>query len=279
MINACDRVDLPYDGSSGPVTGSGTGIPRNVIVEDFTGFRCVNCPLATEALEQLEGVYGDQLIPVGIHMIDFFCEPQADPEHPGFFLTDFRTPDGQAYENTFEVFGIPVGTVNRTEDNGSLLIGFGAWDGKIGEVLSTPADVDIKIKQAEYNAGSGQIDVQIDALFDNAVDGSHNLTIYLLEDSILEGQYDGSDVLENYLHRHVFRGTLNSTWGDQFFTDASPGDSLRYEGSFSLPSSISSAPSPNPDIDISKCEIVAYIYKSGFDEYEIIQAEKKHVDM
>lgn len=280
IFTACDNIDDPYDGASGPVTGGVDGIPRKVIVEDLTGFRCVNCPLASDALSTLvEDVYGDQLIPVGVHMIDFFTEPQTDPDHPGYFLTDFRTQAGLDYENEFGVFGIPIGLVNRTEDSGNILIGFGAWDGKVGDILAEPADVDIKIKKAEYVASSGQIDIEIDAILDNGIDGDYNLTLYLVEDSILEGQYDGSDVLEDYLHRHVFRGALNGSWGESIFTSPSAGDSIHFEGSYALPSSLSSAPDPNPDIDVLKCEVVAYIYKSGINEYEIIQAESKHVEI
>ena len=280
LFTSCDRVELPYDGNTGPVTGGVQGVPRKVIVEDFTGFRCVNCPLASETLKQLqEDVYGDQMIPIAVHMMDFFAEPQADPSYPGYFLKDFRTVDGAEYESTFSVFGIPIGMVNRTEDNSNLLIGFGAWDGKIAEILANPADVEIKIKDASFDPGSQQVNVEIDAILANNIDGDYNITVCLVEDSIVDAQYDGSDVITDYIHRHVFRGSLNTSWGEPIFSDAAAGDSIRFENSFSLPSSINSAPNPNPEIDMSKCEIVAYIYNSGFGEYEIIQAEKKHVEV
>ena len=280
IFSACDTIEDPYDGSSGPVTGGVNGIPRKVLVEDFTGFRCVNCPLASEAADNLQtNVYGDQMIIVGVHMIDFFTQPEADPDHPGYFLTDFRTQAGADYESEFGVFGIPIGVVNRTEENDNILIGFGAWDGKIGDLLMQPADVDIKIKHSEYISSSGEIDIEIDAIVDNNLNGDFKITLYLVEDSILEGQYDGSEVVEDFLHRHVLRGALNGSWGESIFSSPSAGDSIHFEGSFALPSSISSTPASNPDIDISKCEVVAYIYKSGIDEYEIIQVEKAHVEV
>jgi len=279
IFSSCDRVEFPHEIQEETcLSTTGQVIPRNVIVEDFTGFRCVNCPSASNTLEQLQGIYGDQLIPVGVHVVDFFSEPQANPTYPGLFVTDYRTPDGAEYENAFGILGIPVGTVNRTKENGSLLSSYGAWDGKVGELVVIPADVAIKIKKAEYTSSSNSIQIEVDAILANSLNGNYNMTIYLVEDSILDGQFDTSEVIEDYVHRHVLRGTLNGTWGNPIFSDRCAGDSIRFAGNYSLPSSINSAPNPNPDIDISKCEIVAYIYKTGFEEYEIIQAQRKDVD-
>ena len=279
LVLACDKVDDPYSG--GPSTGGPIeGVPRKVLVEDFTGFRCVNCPQATEIAENLkENVYGDQMVIVGVHSVDFFSEPEVDPDHPGYFITDFRTEAGADYENEFGVFGIPVGAINRVEVDGNVLVSPGGWDGAIGGLVTLPADVEIKIKDATYQTSSQLVDVTIDALVVNGLTGDYNITLYLVEDSILEGQYDGAEVIEDYLHRHVLRGALNSSWGESIFTDPNGGDSVRYEGSFALPSTLGNPGVPNPDIDLTKCEVVAYIYKSGFEEYEIIQVEKEHVDI
>ncbi len=43
-------------------------VRRNVLVEEFTGQKCINCPTAATAIEQLEHTYtADHLIAVGIH--------------------------------------------------------------------------------------------------------------------------------------------------------------------------------------------------------------------
>lgn len=279
LIFACDKVDDPYAG--GPSTGGPIeGVPRKVLVEDFTGFRCVACPQASETAENLqENVYGEQMVIVGIHSVDFFSEPEVDPDHPGYFITDFRTEAGADYENEFGVFGIPTGTINRVEESGNVLIGFGDWDGKIGELVAIPADVEIKIKEATFYTANQEIEVVVDAILANNISGDYNITLYLVEDSILEGQYDGGDIIEDYVHRHVLRGALNGSWGENIFSDPVSGDSIRYEGSFTLPSTLGNPGVPNPDIDLSKCEVVAYIYHSGFEEYEIIQVEKEHVEI
>ena len=282
IFSACDNIEDPYDGSSGPVTGGVDGIPRKVLVEDFTGFKCPNCPLAAATAAQLQDqVYGDQMINVGIHIIDFFAEPGPDPDHPGAFEIDLRTPAGLDYENEFgfQTLGIPNGMINRTRDGPNILIGFGAWDGMISSVIDEPADIAIKVKEVIFNNGTDEIEVDIDLIVANSISGDYNITLYLVEDSVIAGQYDGSNIVDEYLHRHVLRGALNGSWGDPIFTDPLENDSIHFEGSFSLPASLLSAPAPNPDIDISKCEIIAYVYNAGFEEYEIIQVEEAHVEV
>lgn len=42
-------------------------IQRNILIEDFTGQNCPNCPTATEVIEQMEHNYGEHVVSVGIH--------------------------------------------------------------------------------------------------------------------------------------------------------------------------------------------------------------------
>ena len=44
-----------------------TKAERTVLLEDFTGQNCVNCPAAHRTIEALEQQYGSHLIAVSIH--------------------------------------------------------------------------------------------------------------------------------------------------------------------------------------------------------------------
>ena len=50
-----------------PNPNSPTSTLRTVLLEDFTGQKCVNCPKGTKVIEQLQEAYGDYFIAVGIH--------------------------------------------------------------------------------------------------------------------------------------------------------------------------------------------------------------------
>jgi hypothetical protein len=104
----------------------------------------------------------------------------------------------------------------------------------------------------------------------NALTGDHNLTIYLLEDSVVDAQVDNRvsppDVLD-YMHRHVLRGNVNGTWGETVVTgSAAAGDTVTVTHSYVLPANV---------LVPAKCSLVAYVYRS--DNYEVLQAEERKI--
>ena len=58
---------------------------KKILLEDYTGHKCGNCPRAAEKAEELKEIYGDQLIPIAIHA-GFFAS-----DFGGNFTTDFTS--------------------------------------------------------------------------------------------------------------------------------------------------------------------------------------------
>ena len=80
---------------------------RCVLLEDFTGQRCVNCPRGTEVIEQLQAEYGDSVfIAVGIHSGPLGFKGNAR-------LTGLATTIGDEYYNHWNLEYQPVGLVDR----------------------------------------------------------------------------------------------------------------------------------------------------------------------
>ena len=99
---ACDKVSAPYK----EVVIHDTGA-RKVLVEDYTGAKCGNCPRASKEIYNLKAVYGDNLIIMAIHA-GGFAEPYPYgmlPANPTFFATDFRTPEGTNLDTDFGISG------------------------------------------------------------------------------------------------------------------------------------------------------------------------------
>ena len=42
-------------------------VPRRVLIEDYTGQTCPNCPTFTNQIHDLQDIYGNLLVPVAIH--------------------------------------------------------------------------------------------------------------------------------------------------------------------------------------------------------------------
>ena len=85
-----------------------SGQERQVLIEEFTGVRCVNCPAGSQAIEDLLAIPGERLVAISIHASGPFSPPYPES------LYDFQTPDG---ENLLNFLGIPLGfptaVVNR----------------------------------------------------------------------------------------------------------------------------------------------------------------------
>lgn len=264
----CDYVTEPIAAPDGNNTG-GEGVTRKVLLEDFTGHRCNNCPAATRTATQLQGVYGDDLIVVGVHATAFFGAPANPPNANGSYATDFRTEAGTAYATTFSVSFLPTGMVSRRVFNSSLLQSSSAWGSDIADIIGQPADLDIWFSQLDYNPNDGTVSAEVKVAVVGPVTEDHNLTIYLIEDHVVDWQLDNEATppdVENYEHRHVLRTTLNGTWGVPLITGtANAGDTI----------TLSYADvAVDPGWQPANCTLVAYAYNTA--SYEVMQVAERH---
>ena len=70
-ISACDKIEGPYIINS----DSYVNPDKKVLVEDFTGHLCPNCPDAARELEAIHDIYPGQIISMAIHVSKSFARP------------------------------------------------------------------------------------------------------------------------------------------------------------------------------------------------------------
>ena len=202
LLVACDEISqderLIY--VEPPMVG------RAVLIEDYTGQYCVNCPRATQEIERLVEQYGDTtVIAVAIHSGPF-GKSKGVP-------SPLYTEVGDMYFNTWGLSAQPTGLIDRLF--GSTPFSYTDWAGGVNYEVAFEAPVafmtDIDYDEETRNAA---IQVQTVGLDSDLVTGK--LQVWLLEDSIDSFQLmpDGSRE-EHYNHMHVFRASVNDPWGDQ----------------------------------------------------------------
>ena len=172
---------------------------RVILLEDFTGQRCPNCPLATNIIEQLLETCGDALVAVGIHGGPLAFAGNAK-------IVGLKTDTGDEYYNHWKLDHQPVGLINR---HGS--VDYQYWARDVKEELTKPAPLRLTGK-ASFTDDA--ISILIEAAgTDGTVTGK--LQVWLLEDGIktLQLMPDGS-ANQEYIHKHVFRTAVNGTWGE-----------------------------------------------------------------
>jgi outer membrane protein Omp28 len=314
FYSSCDRVDPPYTQgtNTGPDT-TGNGNPdslahvqdslcsfgsssphtyRKVLIEDYTGHLCGNCPYAAGVLyNTLKPLYGDTLISIGVHAsagqtFTETCPPYSYP--PGAsapaYSDDFRTVAGEAWLAFFGVSSNPKGMVSRLDYPTSTHVKSPtAWGSATASIIGEPAKVGIQILNT-YDSTSGNLSTCIKSTFLSSLNGTYNLSVLLTEDSI-KGWQENYALPNNpplyyndsaYTHRHVLRGAINSTWGVQLKSGTvAVGDSVRKTYTVNLLNLPASMNTTHPSLNINRCSVVAFVY--DYTTKEILQVEEQKV--
>lgn len=152
---------------------SRTGTRCHVLLE-FTGFRCVNCPAASDLAQRLQQTYEGQLYVVALH-------PASNPFTQGKY--DYTCP---AVDSIYQWMGgdastpFPAGNIDMKPFNGEWFANTNQWPTMVYEAMNETEIPNPDQLKTSY---------------------------WLVEDSVLgvQAMPDGS-VNDHYYHRHVLRG-------------------------------------------------------------------------
>ena len=254
MTPSCDVIDQPFKGNIQDTTS--TQQQRNVLIEDFTGHRCKNCPKASKAIEALVDAYGSRIIGLAIHAgPGNFTNTNTD------YPTDFTTPEGKAIQNFFGTNFLPVGMVNRENWTAS---GNGHWSPYTNWPTLSSEAIDSTLRIAlEASAGvnNGNLEVSAQGLPQMGLLHDLNIAVLIKESNIVSPQLMPDDTRDsNYVHMNVLRDYVTDTWGESFGTSPMlPGDTL--SGNYSI--------AWNTDWVQSNAAVVVYVFNPS--NYRILQ--------
>ena len=204
LLVGCDAVERPDRWREDPTPI----VPRrNVLLVDFTGQRCSNCPAAADLLHSLTaGPAGARIIAVSVHGGALALSTDASPR-------GLAGPDARRLTDEARVNSWPIGTVDRPV--GGTLLRPSAWNAALAEHLALAADADAAAQQslvadAHVALATRTLSYTLRPrhLTDAAgqADAETYLHLWLIEDSIAAPQTlaDGTERAD-YLHRHVLR--------------------------------------------------------------------------
>ncbi|HPI09778.1 MAG TPA: Omp28-related outer membrane protein [Catalimonadaceae bacterium] len=253
------------DTSSNDTNGVDPIVPQTVLIEDYTGHTCGNCPEAAREAHRIEKLYPGRVVIMGVHC-SFFAKPKNYAD--GSFKEDFRTPAGDALDEKFKVStaGLPKGIVNRGRFGGTTLdiLNSSEWEGKVSEILSQePLGIKATLTP-DFSVTSRQISLNAKIRFQKGYSGSLKAAVYVTEDSLVNWQkeYDLNfappENNPNYLHMHVLRTDMIPGSGtDILNTDAISIDKeITTQWSTTL----------DPKVKAKNCHVILVVYKSETDE-------------
>jgi hypothetical protein len=258
--SGCDVIEPPYKEEK-PINQLPPGAKQQkVLLEDFTGFMCGNCPTASKEADRLKKLYGDRLVIIRIH-----AGPLATPTPT--YNVEFRTPTGNELDSYFGVTqgGIPRALINRRRWNNNPILTRSNWAAAVDSFLKEKAPAALSLA-TQYDKSTRQYTVtaQIDSM--HAPSMEDHISFYIVEDSIVAFQKDYTLANQNiydYVHNATLRGSMNGTWGQAVF-----------QGTISASRTITASGVLPSEWKAHRCKVVAILYRKKDTTRQVLQTEE-----
>tara|TARA_B110000046_G_scaffold73780_1_gene81629 strand:- start:7894 stop:8799 length:906 start_codon:yes stop_codon:yes gene_type:complete len=286
FIFSCDKVTNPYEHIDAVVVDSCDAVfndttyadssvnIKRILIEDFTGHKCPNCPAGTDIANVVVAKYPNTVLIAAIHNSGSFSEP--DPEDG--FPANYETVAGEKFMIKFKLGSFPNGLLNRKDFSGgtaiSPAVGILQWESTIDNLMGdntymTPT-FEMKV-MSTYNANCRIVTVYPKIKTLSAQPGDYNVVVYILESKIISPQEDNRvnpPVIQDYEHNHMLRAAFPQDGdGKTIFSNPSADeDFIETEGiKYVLPESWV----------VENCELLVLI--TSIDTDEIVHIEELHL--
>jgi len=252
-------------------------VPRaeahQVLVEEFTGQSCPNCPAAHVLLDTMSSQNPGRINVISMYTIG---GPVNDP--PNGAQYDFR--DAAALNILNEIYGgstpLPATGADRVSDNGSMLsLGAQSLSGPVTSRLIVADSVNLLVTSS-YNVSKNIATITAAVTFTQAFSTPQNLSIVVVEDSINDLQEFPGDV-QSYWFMDVFRGMVTSVpAGDVLQVSANSNTKVAGRVFQKVYSYV--LPAKSPVIVPAHCRVIAFVNTAnGADKHVLQSAQCKLV--
>ena len=205
---------------------------KHVIIEEFSGVRCANCPAAQQVAKTIAEASSGRVHIVTAHPLGKFNQLttpfSADKGDKHTSKFDFRTmAAAQLLELLGLPQGLPSGNINRRLFSGESArnIEYQKWAAYVAEELGNTTPVNIQVEAK--NVGDS-IEIELVLKYTRSTNDSNYISLMLLESEIIDVQ-EGRDnngnsiYIEEYTHKHVLRNMATSYYGDLLNASLVPG--------------------------------------------------------
>ena len=209
----CDYIDQPRKTIEVP-TDPVDSTDQKVVIEDFTGHLCKNCPKATKTAKEVEAAFPGRVHTLAIYskIGNSFNNINAD------YPTDFTNDDSDAIFDYFnKTYSMPLGMVNRKDYSINLthLKAYGSWPQEAAPFVTLKTPLQIVIVPS-YNASNRLSTLTVRTHAIQTVAGPLKIAAFILEDGVVSPQLQPDDTRDpNYVHNHILRVSYNSAFGEE----------------------------------------------------------------
>lgn len=218
-------------------------VPQTLLVQEFTGNMCVNCPKGASELHSIQEVYAGQVIAVGMHPEG--GGPNTVPIGP----QDFRCDEAQVMYSFYQPSGFPCAVFNGTEKSTAMDEWFTIAANQIEKETYITLDA-----FCSYDSDTRNLTVDYRGVLTDNTDDSLSVMIWVMENDIVGFQINDQNILMNdYVHNHVLRASMNGDWGENIGSKFENGQIVKGQASMTLDSKWVA----------ENCQVVVYVFKDS----------------
>ncbi len=263
IINSCDKVSPPFVEGRDYCSGN-----KKVLLEDYTGHGCNNCPEAAVIAHDLQDFFCERVVIIGVHA-GYFAQPYLNGD--SLLSADFNTEAGTTWDNYFGVSaqGNPNGLIDRVKGPSGYVISKDSWAKVIDTLLQNNAKAMITINN-EFNIDTKILTTSVQTKFTEDVSGNYKLIVCITQDNIIAPQLNKNEEIGptpmdiNYVHNHVLRKAINGAWGESLNGSGTVSANTSYDKTYTQEFVDDWIP--------KNCHIVAFVYHE--DTKTVLQAEE-----
>ncbi|MDR1543533.1 MAG: Omp28 family outer membrane lipoprotein [Prevotellaceae bacterium] len=210
LILGCDTI--PEGKRTQPTDLS--SFKKGVLLFDFTGWSCTNCPDAARIAHDLQQTAGERLMVVSLHPYNsHWTEPKAS-------ALDLRSNAATEYFKFFgEPTAFPIGAVDFVQYKDKLLIDRVFWTSAIAQRITQEKPLELKIS-ANFDEQTQKIVINSKISAKEETSENYSLILLITESKLIGAQMNGGSVVSDYEHNHVLRDAINGVWGEPFSAPA-----------------------------------------------------------
>lgn len=215
-----------------PPIQSPTGT-KNLIIEEFSGVQCPNCPAGDAQIGNLQSLYGDRVVAVTMHpyVTGVLSAPMSDSRY------DFRTDAAEAIiDNLGLPSGIPAAAINRIQFEGEsgLLYETSKWAGMVEKELARQSKLGLSL-EVSYEPETRELEVRVEVIGREDISFPLRIHLGLMEDGMIDKQIDGQSKIDFYEHNHILRDYITDYLGDDMVSSLSTDENWSRTYSYTLP--------------------------------------------
>lgn len=197
LFSACDNI--PEDERF--IENPRPTVERKILIYEFTGQRCTNCPDGAQAVHNLQEAYPGQVLAVNLH-----------PENTQYTIPlgnlVLTSPEATFIYNYYRPSAFPAACI----DGAAPLYNIPQWSTDAITALGQPSPAALDLSTS-YNEETRELTVDYNVNFNEYTTTETLLQLYVVEDGIVGIQIINGRPERDYVHNHVLRTAFFEEWG------------------------------------------------------------------